>query len=169
MATKFTLRDTFSTNEETYWSKAFFDLDYNQELYVKTLRFASYELLERKDEGGGSFSKRTRMEPPLDGPAVVKKLVGDSLSYVEEGRFDAKTRRWKYNMVPSKMADKVTIKGELWVEPKGDKIERVCTVEVDARIFGVGGIFESFLEKQTRDSYKAVAAFTEDFIKRNGL
>ena len=170
MATKFTVRDTFHTDEDTYWNKIFFDLDYNKELYVKTLKFGSYELLDRKDEGGGNFNKRTRIEPPLDAPMVIKKLVGDSLSYIEDGRFDAGTRRWKYNMLPSKMADKVTIKGELWVEKKGDKlIDRVCTVEVETRIFGVGSVFESFLEKQTRDSYRLVAAFTEQYIKTNGL
>ena len=170
MATKFTLRDTFHTDETTYWEKIFFNPAYNEQLYLKELHFLAYSLVDKKDDADGSFTKRTNISPPMDAPAVVKKVIGDSISYIEEGRFDAKTRRWSYKMLPSKMADKFTSKGELWVEKKGDKIiERVCTVEIAASVFGVGGVIEGFIEKQTRDSYKVVATFTEKFIRDNNL
>ncbi len=70
-----------------------------------------------------------------------------------------------YRTIPSKMADKLTVKGEYWVEPRGEKqLERIISCEINCSIFGLGGTVESFIEKQTRESYEIVARFTNEFI-----
>ncbi len=165
---KFTLRNTFETDADTYWTKIFFDPEYNRRLY-EALEFQKYEVLE---ETGGVGQVRTRKlytEPKNEAPAVVSKLIGGSLGYTEAGRFDPQTKVWTYTITTTKLSDKVKIGGKLWVEPKGDKrIERVCDCEVEVKIFGVGGTVESFIEKSTRDSYDRAAKFTNEFIREKG-
>lgn len=168
--TCFTIRHTFNTDIGSYWPKVFFDPEYNERLYKDALAFAFYDVLEQKEEPGGVITRRMRTEPKSDAPIIVKKLIGDSLRYTESGRFDPAKKRWAYNIVPSKLADKIHIAGEFWVEPRGDKsIERYCDCDIQVRIFGVGGAVESFIEKTTRENYEKAARFTNDFIREKGL
>lgn len=167
---KFTIRHRFSTDLDSYWNKVFFDPEYNRRLYQDALKFAGYELVELRDTGGGAMTRTVKLEPGFDAPAVVKKLLGDRFGYTEVGSFDPKTRRWSYTITPSTLADKVTIKGDFWAEPRGEKeIERICDVVIEARIFGVGGMLESYVEKETRQTYELAAQFTNQFIREKGL
>ncbi len=163
---KFTLRNIFETDEETFWNKIFFDREYNQRLYMDGLKFKSFELLELTGEPGGVRTRKAHTEPRTEAPAVVTKLIGGSIAYTEEGRFDPATKKWVYSITTSKMSDKLSIRGTFWVEPRGEKkIERICEIEVEVKIFGVGGAIESFIEKTTRESYDVAARFTNEFIK----
>lgn len=169
MATRFTLRNTFDTDEGTYWSKLFFDGEYNRRLYLEGLGFQSFELLEVGGDPDGVRTRRIRVVPKTDAPSVVKKLIGDGLSYVEDGTFDTKTRTWTFRTKTSSLADKIAISGKIWVEPRGEKkIERFCETEIDVRIFGVGGAVEGFVEKTTRESYAKTEVFTNRFIREKG-
>jgi len=165
---QFTCRHVFDTNVETYWDKIFFDEGYNLGLFREELGFG-YEVLELTKEADGTVRRKVRTTPKSDAPTAVKKLIGDGLSYLEEGRFDPVKRRWLYTITPSKLADKISIKGELWAEPKGDKLERIATLDLEVKIFGVGKIVESFIEKTTRDSYDKAAAFTNRFVREKKL
>ena len=170
MATRITLKHLFDTDEATFWPKVFFDRDYNQRLYHEALRYKRWELLEQREEPGGAIVRRASMEPAFEVPALLKKAIGDGISYREEGRFDPATRRWRYTITPNRMAVKLTTRGEYWVEARGDKqIERICTVDLEAKIFGVGGALESFIEKQTREAYDTTMRFTNAFIREKGL
>src|SRR5688500_861231 len=126
MTTSFQSRHTFDTDVDTYWSKVFFEEEFQRRLYLDALKFKGYELISRKDEPDGTILKSIRTEPESEAPAVVKKLIGDSIAYVENGRWDPRTKIWKYEIVTTKMSDKVKIGGDFWVEARGDKkIERV--------------------------------------------
>jgi hypothetical protein len=170
MATRITLKHLFDTDEATFWPKVFFDREYNHRLYHEALRYKRWELLEQREEPGGAIVRRATMEPAFEVPALLKKAIGDGISYTEEGRFDPATRRWRYTITPNRMADKLTTRGEYWVEARGAKqIERICTVDLEAKIFGVGGALESFIEKQTREAYDTTMRFTNAFIREKGL
>jgi hypothetical protein len=167
---KFTCRNLFNTDADTYWSKVFFDPEYNRGLYVDALQFKKWELVELTGEPGGVRTRKQNLEPKSDAPAVVQKLVGGSISYVEQGRFDPDGRIWTYTIKLSKLSDKVTIGGKFWVEPRGDKrIERLCDVDISVNIFGVGGVVEKFVEKETRDSYEKATAYTNAWLAKQGL
>lgn len=167
---KFTCRNLFNTDADTYWTKIFFDPEYNRGLYVDALQFKKWELQALTGEPGQARTRRQLLEPKSDAPAVIQKLVGGSLSYVEEGKFDPQSRIWTYQIQLSKLADKVTIGGKFWVEARGDKrIERICDVDLNVNIFGVGGVVEKFIEKETRDSYEKATAYTNAWIAKHGL
>lgn len=170
MSTHFTVRHTFDVDVDTFWREVFFNNDFNRTLYLEHLGFSSYEVIEEKKEPDGTVTRKVRQTPKTEAPAVVKKLIGNEVSYVEEGRFDPAKKRWAYTIAPSKLADKIKIGGEFWAEPKGEgKIERICTVDLEVKIFGVGKAVEAFIEKQTKDSYDKAAAYTRKFISERGL
>ena len=170
MTTSFASRHIFETDVDTYWEKVFFSDEFQQRLYMEGLKFKHYELLSKKTEADGTIVKSIRTEPSSEAPAVVKKLIGDSIAYVENGRWDPQTKKWKYEIVTSKMADKVKIGGDFWVEARGDKkIERVVKVDITVKVFAVGGAIESFIEKTTRESFEKAATFTNAFIREKGL
>lgn len=170
LAMKFTVRHAFDTDLDTYWNKIFFDAEYNRRLYEDILKFKSYKQLEQRDTGGGAITRTLRLEPGFDAPAVIQKLLGDKFFYTEVGNFDPVKKRWRYVITPSTLPDKVGISGDFWAEARGGtKIERIAECDITAKIFGVGGMLESFVEKQTRDSYEKAAAFTNAFIREKGL
>lgn len=166
MTTRFTLRNTFETDAATYWSKLFFDREYNRRLYLEGLGFEDFELLEVGGDPDGIRTRRIRVVPRSDAPAAVKKLLGGGLSYVEDGAFDSKRGIWTFRTKTSSLSDKISISGKIWVEPRGDKrIERFCEAEVEVRIFGLGSAVESYIEKTTRESYAKTELFTNRFIR----
>jgi hypothetical protein len=170
MTVKFTMRDVFDTDVDTYWASLFFDREYNDRLYKEGLGFPSFEMLELTGEPGQRRTRKIRTEPKSEAPTVVKKLIGDSLAYTESGTWDPATRLWTFNVVTSKLADRLKITGKLWAEPKGDKkMERVCEMEIEVKILVGGGAIEKFVESTTRDNYVKAAKFTNSFIAEKKL
>ena len=164
----FEMKHLFRCDEDTFWTKIFFDEEYNRRLFREGLDFALYEPLELKDEAGGGKFRRIKTQPKAQMPAPVQKLLGDPVS-VEEGRFDGATRRWSFKLIPHKMADKISIRGELRMVPVAGGIERHSSFDIKVDIFGIGGIFESFVEKQIKENYDKGAVFTNRFLDEKGL
>lgn len=170
MAKHLTLKHVFNIDEATFWPKIFFSPEYNRQLYTEALKYNRWEVLDQHEEPGGVIVRRAAMDPNFDVPSLLKKAIGDNVAYTEAGRFDPATKRWTYVITPNRMAERMTTRGEYWVESRGEKkIERICTVELEAKIFGIGGMLESFIEKQTREAYETTAVFTNKFIRDNGL
>lgn len=166
---KVTISHDFNTDAETFWSRIFFDAEFNRSLYKDGLQFPEYEVLEERD-AGDHVVRRVRVVPRQDAPAAVQKLVGGRFSYIEEGRFDKAAKRYTFRVVPSAMADKIRSEGELRIEPAGPrKVRRVVEMTIDVKIFGVGGIVEGFVSKSMQDSYAQAATFTNQWIAAKGL
>ena len=82
--------------------------------------FKGFDLLELTGEPGGPRHRVLRTEPAAEAPAVVRKIVGDSLTYTETGDWDPETQIWVYEIVTNVASDKVKIGGRLWAEARGD-------------------------------------------------
>jgi hypothetical protein len=166
---KVTISHDFAIDPDTFWSKIFFDTDFNRALYIDHLGFPEWQVVEERD-AGTEIVRRVRVTPKQDAPAVIKKLAGNSFSYTEEGRYDKAAKRYRFRVVPSAMADKFRTEGELRAEPLGEKqMRRVVEMTIDVKIALVGGTVESFVQKQTQESYAQAAAFTNRWIKDKGL
>lgn len=166
---KITISHEFNINAEDFWSKIFFDEEHNSKLYKEHLKFPEYSVLEVKEDG--NFIKRkVHVVPKQEAPAAVQKLLGGSFAYVEEGTFDKTRKTYALRVIPGKMADKIRTEGEFRVETLGPKKSRRifdCTVEV--KVFGIGGMIESFVAKSMQESYAQAAAFTNKWIETKGL
>jgi len=164
------VRHEINCSEDTYWDKLFFDEEYNRRLFVDLLKFPGLTVLEQKNEGDRR-SKKVKIDPPLTGlPGPVKKAIGDRFSYVEEGTYDPKTKRYAFKVTPSTMADKTTVVGEITTERLGDhRIARIAKVKIEVKVFMVGGMIEDKILGDMKHSYDAAASFTDAYVKEKGL
>lgn len=165
-----TLRHEFETDEDTFWSNCVFDAEFNKKLYIDALKFPEWKLLDSKDDDAKIW-RQVQVDPPVGNlPGPVKKVIGDRLSYVEEGTFDKKSKRYVFKVAPSTMADKTKVAGEMWIEKLGNKkIARHTKISVEVKVFMIGGMIEDRIVSDLRSSYDKGAVFTTQFIKENGL
>jgi hypothetical protein len=165
-----TLRHDVNTDEDTYWSKIVFSESFNKEMYEGALKFPGWTLLDFKDDADKT-SRKVKVEPRVgDVPGPVKKVLGDRLSYVEEGTFDKKTKKYTFKVTPSALPDKTKIRGEMWCEKKADKrIVRVCSISVEVKVMVVGGMVEQRILSDLRASYDDGTVFTNEYIAKHAL
>jgi len=167
-----TLRHEIDTDEDTYWAKIVFDESFNRKMYVEHMKFPGWKLLDQKDDDANQkMTRRVQVDPEVGTlPGPLKKVIGDKLSYLEEGTFDKKTKRYTFKVQPSTLADKTKVSGEMWVEKLGEKkIARVCRINVEVKVFMVGGMVEERILGDLRSSYDKGTSFTNQYIKENGL
>jgi hypothetical protein len=165
-----TIRNDINTDEDTYWKECVFNPPFNEKLYTEGLKFPVWKVLESKEDDA-KITRRIQVDPPTGNlPGPVKKVIGDRLSYIEEGTFDRKAKRYSFKVIPSTMAEKTKVVGEMWVEKAGDKkITRFTKISVEVKIFMVGGLVEERILSDLRTSYEKGTAFTNDYLKERGL
>jgi hypothetical protein len=158
----------FKCSEETFWTKIFFDDEYNRRLFLETLKFPVWRVAE---EQGDEVRRTIEASPPVgDLPGPLKAVVGENAGYEERGVFDKKTRRYRVQVVPNRMSDKINVSIEMWTEPLGDgQCKRFARATATAKIFGVGGMLEKKLLADLERSYEKSAAFTNTFVSEKGL
>jgi len=174
MAQEFTIRHEFECDEDTFWNETFLSAEFNRRLYLETLKFPGYEIVEQKDDGGGASKKVARkvhVAPPVAGmPGPVKKIIGDKFAYDEVGTYDAAARKYVFTVKPNTMPDKTTCRGEITTEKLGDKrIARTAKMFVEVKVFMVGSMVEERLIADLKQSYEAAAKFTATYLKEKGL
>lgn len=166
----FTIRHTLPLDVDTFWNKVFFDEEFNRRLYLDKLRFRRFERQSFEEGQDGSRQQTLLTEPRVSMPGPIQKIVGESFYYLETGHFDPQSKRYKLNIEAPSFKDRFRLEGELWVEPKGDKsVERIFAVDCQVKIFGVGGMIESFVEKTTRESHDLAVEFTKAYAAEKGL
>lgn len=154
----------------TYWEKCVLTEEFNKRLYGEILKFPKFELLEQKEDGD-VVRRKVRIEPPLTGlPGPAKKVIGDRMSYVEEGTYDRKTGHYKFKVTPSTMPEKVKTEGEIWCEPISEKkCRRVAKIHVSVKVFVVGSMIEEKIAGDLKKSYEAAASFTNVYVREKNL
>lgn len=167
---KFTLRHPYQVGPDTFWREVFFDPTFNERLYREALEFEAFKIVEETTEPDGRRTRKMAVTPKLDAPGPIKKILGDSISYVEEGRFDLARPSWIVRVLPSKLGDKAKITSEMWLERTGPgQSDRVAEFDIEVKMFAIGGLFEKFLEKTMRDSYQKATDFTNQWLRDKGL
>jgi hypothetical protein len=155
----FTLVHEIATDVDGFW-KTFFDKDYNVALFSKGLGFPKYEVLSF-EENDKEIKRKVRVTPKLDVPGPIAKLLGDGFAYMEEGTFDRAAKIWRWQNVP---ADKLATTGTIRAEAAGDgKMRRIGDFKVEGKIFGLGGMLESTLEKNLRSGWDKSATFLSEW------
>ncbi|MCA9618771.1 MAG: DUF2505 family protein [Myxococcales bacterium] len=158
------IEHTFDCDEPTFWRVLFFDADFNRKLFMEHLRFDGWDV-ERYEDRGDAID-RTIVVKPVTGalPAPLKKLAGDNLGYREKGRFDKKTGRYRFEVIPNTLPDKLSITGEIHLEPRDGKIRRILDLQVKASVFGVGGLVEKRIIEDTQKSYDASYGYMQQHL-----
>ncbi len=170
MAEDLRIEHTFDCSEDAFWGKLFFDEEYNRRMYYDALNFPLWREIS-SDDRGDELIRIIECEPNLgDLPGAIKKVIGDNLRYREEGHYDKASRRYRLKIIPSRLADKMGVEGELFTESAGDgKCKRIFTAKINVKIFGVGTMIEKRLVSDLRRSYDVGAGFTVDYIREKGI
>jgi hypothetical protein len=163
------IRHELACDEDTFWEKCFFDKEYCTRLFLTELKMKSFEILSQEDDGK-TLHRKVKVDPPVEGvPAPVKKAIGDSFTYVEDGTFDRATKRFKMRVLPSAFGEKSTITGEIWCEKLGDKkVARCAKMSVSVKVFMIGGMIEDKIVTDLKASYEKAADFTNRFLREKG-
>jgi hypothetical protein len=161
---RFTLTHEIHCDEETFW-KLFFDRAFNDALYKTGLGFTKYDVVDSRDTATQTIRK-VSATPKVDLPGPIAKLMGPGFGYVEEGTFDKGSKRWTWSMTTSTMSDKLKQGGSLKIEPAGaGRVRRVAEITGEAKVFGLGGLIESTIEKELRAGWDKSAEFMNKWIR----
>lgn len=155
----------FACTEDRFW-RIFFDPEYLAEVYRDALKVADLKVVELK-ETEAEIRRTLTGRPQLKLPAAAQKLVGDRVSFTEEGRFDRSAKVWRFSFTTSTFGDKVKSSGTIRIEPTAKGVRRVAEITVEAKIFGVSGMIEGQMETSMRESYGAGAAFLTAWLARH--
>lgn len=148
---------------EAFW-KLYFDPEFTAALITQAVKVDDFKILKFA-ETDREIHRISTGRPRINAPAAIQKVIGDNFSYTDEVRFDKSTQILRWQIRLSTFTDKTRNEGVLRVEPIGpDRIRRIADAEVEARIFGMGGIMESGMEKQMQEGWGAGAEFTNRWI-----
>ena len=148
---------------EAFW-KLYFDPEFTAALITQAVKVDDFKILKFA-ETDREIHRISTGRPRINAPAAIQKVIGDNFSYTDEVRFDKSTQTLRWQIRLSTFTDKTRNEGVLRVEPIGpDRIRRIADAEVEARIFGMGGIMESGMEKQMQEGWGAGAEFTNRWI-----
>ncbi|HEV7554345.1 MAG TPA: DUF2505 family protein [Kofleriaceae bacterium] len=153
-----TITQDINTDAARHWA-LYLDDAYDRAQYIDGLHYPSYELVERT-ETDAEIRRTTRIMPKLDLPGPVAKLFGHRFGYLEAGRFDKPTQVWTSTTTPNMLQGKLHTRTIVRVEPAGDaRCKRIIELEIEAKVFAIGGLVESSLENNLRTGWAGVLAY----------
>ena len=156
---------------DTFWS-TFLDESYVRTLYVDELEYHTFDILELS-----TTSRKLRIAPNIRLPAPVAKLIGDSFVYEEHGTLDRANNEWTWRMVqPANLdskrkprKDAVIMHGTARIEASGaGHCRRTDASSVEAKIFGLGSLIESTIDKELQRARAKEYAFLRGWLERPG-
>ncbi|MEK6607451.1 MAG: DUF2505 domain-containing protein [Myxococcota bacterium] len=156
----------FDCDVERYW-RTFFDEEYNRALY-RELKMRDRTVLEHVSEGGGETIRRVvRVVPDVELPSLVRKIVGESVAYVERSTWSRARSALDVTVeldAPG-MRDRFELRGVYAVAPSGPgRVRRDFHAVLSVRVPIVGGQVEKQIAEQTRKSYETTAVFTRRWL-----
>lgn len=161
--TTFTMTHDIDCDPDRFW-ELFFDHEMNSAMF-KAIGFPEWKITEEID-GEKELVRKIKATPKMELPGAVQKLIGPSFGYDEVGKFDKEKKIFRFVITPTAMANKVRNEGSVKCEPNGPgKCKRVAEMIAEAKVFGIGGMIESSVEKGNREGWAASAKFMNDWIK----
>ena len=146
-----------------FW-KLFFDPVFTAALVSEAIKVDDFKIL-KFEENEREIHRVTSGRPRINAPAAVQKVIGNNFSYTETGRFDRQAQVWHWKIAISTFTDKTRNEGTIRVEPNGtDRIRRIGDAVVESKVFGMGGMMETAMEKQMHEGWGAGAEFTNRWI-----
>lgn len=162
-----TLRHELHCTPDRHW-ELFFDPEWTRSLILEGLNFNKCDVGQLVEEGDVT-TRSMRVEPKIDVPGPVARLLGPRLGYTEQGRYHRPTRTWTYELRLSVLADKIQLGGEVTIEPLGepkgeDRCTRVSKLWMRAKIPIIGGLVERAAEKNMRDGWDKSAVWINAWL-----
>jgi len=160
----------FDCSEAVFWQVSFFDDEYSRRLYLETLKFPGWRVLDQQATDT-SMQRRVEVQPLVENlPAAMKKVVGDRLGFIEEGRLDRQSNRYRFRCIPFSAPEKTEIAGEIWTEVLApNRLRRLVDFSIEVKILMVGKLIEQRTVDDTRATYDKIAQFLPRYLKEKQL
>lgn len=155
---KLRLRHDLPGTPAEFWA-GFFDPETAVAMYLDGLGATSASVTDQSGDIASGLTRTLVSEQPIDAPGPIKKLMGDTAGTSEVGSFDPTTKTWTFTMTPSTLADKISLAGTIRVEPTETGCVRIFELDGQVKIFGIGKVFEAFIESQAKDAQEKTATF----------
>jgi hypothetical protein len=155
---KLHFRHELPCSPDEFWA-TFFDPIATERSYREALAATEFEIRSQTGDLASGLTRELHYAQPIDAPGPVKKLMGSEAASTETGTWDPAAGTWTFRLRPDTMGDKITIAGTLRVEPAAAGCIRVFEIDAAVKIFGIGKVFEGFVERQARDAQDATAAW----------
>ena len=152
---------------EAFWRRLYLDPVYLTELHLQGMQCEAFSIRNMHGTVEDGFQLSLFSKPKLSIPKPLQKVLGRSISYVENGTFSSDTGRYSFSMTPSTLSNKIFIAGECWIERVDDDcIERHIDLEFSAKIFGVGSVLERFIAKSNLENQEKTVRFTQQWLTK---
>lgn len=153
-----TRRVDFERFRTVYYSEAF-----NNEV-VAAVNLKERTIREQQTLPDGKERMRTYIVPRVDLPGVISKLVGDTMiAYEELTIYDPATRHATVD-VSSAGGDLIKVHATSQFTEQPDGIHTHIEIQVDVKIFGIGGMIERFIAAETKKRYDTVELTLQKFV-----
>jgi hypothetical protein len=163
-----TIESIFHVAPDVFWTRLFFDAEYNAGLY-RALGFESYQVLSLETLPDGRIERQLRAEPPLSGPEIVRKALRGRIYYVEQGSFDPARQVWEFANESSVKAGETRVAGTIRALPHPAGMCHQVQLEIRVSALGLGSLIEKQIEKSTRESYVLTTTYTNAYAAERGL
>ena len=158
---KETIRCEFPVDADAYWADLYFNEEFVRALHLEGLGCEELEVIAWEGDLEQGIKRVFRSMPKLEAPVAVKKALGESVSYTEEGTFDPKSGRYSFEVIPSALPNKIRITGDYWLESLWEgRVERGCELEFEVKVFGIGKVIEQFIARSFVDNQRKADAYT---------
>lgn len=162
------IENVWRVTPEVFWDRLFFDAEYNEGVY-RALGFSAYEVLTLETLPDGRVRRVLRAEPPIKAPDMLKRRLAGRVFYTEEGFYDPARRVWEFVNESSVASDSTRVSGSIRAEPHAEGMLHVVELDIQVRAFGLGGVVEHLIQKNTRESYRVTTEFTHAYAREHGL
>ena len=135
-----------------YWDRCLLSDSFNRRLFVEELRYADYEAMPSSRIGGTRFLRRVHAEP---GAHNVPSLVRSALAYDEVGELDTRTNEYRFSVRNVSMPDALRVSGSILARqvPYQPACRLSAVVDVEVKLFGLGGVLEERIAHELRRSF----------------
>lgn len=163
------IQSVYHCDVYTFWENLYFLKDYGQAVYVDGLGFRRWELLAQDDDGK-QLRREVLLEKPLDAkiPKAVRKLVGDTLRFVERGVFDRATAEYHLTLTAERFKKNGQVTGRVRADPHPDGCLRTVWLDVNVHMLGLGKLIEGALLEGFASGYRDGVQYGNALLARRG-
>jgi hypothetical protein len=145
----------------------FFSSEFNIEMYEQGMSFPSCKVPVLEDDGK-AIHRVMVMVPNVELPKPLAKVVGGRVGFEEIGDWVRGSDEYRWKIVLAAFGDKVRIEGTMRVVPHGaDHCMRKVEYEVEAKVFGIGGLIEKSASQNVLDGWHNSAKWINGYLARN--
>ena len=164
---QFTVAGHYDCSVDDFWSKVFFEPDFNTFLYgAHGLDFPQLEILEEEVFANGGRTRVLKAHPKVNAPGPLKRVFGPNIHYIENGHMDLERMAWVTRILIPSVGQKIALSGDMSFHPTGENTcVRRMVFDLEVKIFGVGRLAERFVKSALQENYELARVVTNRWIR----